>query len=333
MKKLLTITAIVFFISCGGYKQVKHAEFPDAINAKMTASHVRLLGTNFFVVPPQGFVKTEHSNQYEIPGTNMQNFSIDRSVAGVKYPATVEELKQEKEKGRDKVLVVKKITYNGMPGLYYERLSMDKFYTAEIIVPLKDGTTLLIRGNYSYESSEETVTKILNAMQQALYDETYVVDYEGDKGLSFRLDDSGSSFKFASTDYGVTTFTVNGKPCSGICSAPYLLLFDAGKKGRDGTIDKIRLDKEDFPSYERHLKTEGYGIKQQLESKEFKHNGNPAREKLFSVTDLDGQPALLLLTEVGRDFSVVVTIGVAKDGNMQTVEEMRRLVGTLKITD
>ncbi|MEO7308633.1 MAG: hypothetical protein ABIR78_08735 [Ferruginibacter sp.] len=333
-KNCLALLAFLLLAGCDR-KQIIHDEFPDTISVKLTPQHVRFLGTNFFVIPPAGFVKTEHNLQYQIPGKDMQNFSISRSVIGVKYPLTVEELKAKKTESRDKVLVAKKITYNGMPGLYSETLSMDKFYTAEILVPLKDGSTLFITGNYNYESSGETVSKILTAMQQALFDESYTVDYKGDRDLEIQLDDTGSAFKLSTKEKnGARYYTLDGKACASYCTAPYLIFFDADKitQNKYGNNNHAP-DKKDFPSYQQHLKETGFVTKQRTSYKEFSLNGNPARESLFNATDINGESILLLMTEVSRDFTVIVTLGVASPVDTASIAQFRKLSATLKIVD
>lgn len=334
MKKIYLVLSIAMLLAgCGG-KKIIHDEFPDNISVKMTPQHVRFLGTNFYVVPPEGFVKTEHSSQYEIPGSSIQNFSINRSVVDVEYPLTVEALKKEKTKGRDKLLVVKKITYNGMPGLYSETLSMDKFYNAEILVPLKDGSTLIIEGNYNYESSAETVSKILTGMQQALFDEGYTVDHSGDRDLEIQLDDSGSAFKLSSKEKnGARYYTLGGENCVSFCTVPYFIFFDARKIQKVYGNESYSLNEKDFPSYELHLKQAGFLIKSKISYKEFSQNGKPARESLYNATDINGEKILLLMTEVSRDFTVIVSLGAASPEDTGNIAEFKKLAATLKVVD
>jgi len=330
LRLLRLLTIAVILSACGNNEKVTHSAFPDAITVTKTSAHIHIPNTKFFVVPPQGYSKG--ATGYELGESTLNAFSISQS-AGSTLATTLDGVKREIETEHDaKIREIKPVTYNGMAGIYSERISMGKFHSAELRVPLKDGTILSIQGSYTYETAPENIERVFTAMRQALYDEQYQIDVMAES--NYQLSDSGSRFRFAKDDKRRFYYTLGGKPCGEYCKMPYLHFFETLKESkRDGKLVFDPGEKDRFPSYEPNLAQAGFLVKLKGNRKEFVQSGRRAREMVLEGIGIDGEPVVLFLREVNHGYGVVVMLGVAKEGDDKSISDFRKLAATLVIKE
>jgi hypothetical protein len=333
MKQFLTPLLLLILYSCSTRQKIKHAEFPDTITVTKTAAHIHEPETKIFYIPPKGFTKGKYSITYGSAEGGAETFNVTNSVSGANLPTNIDSLRKNMEASDHKILVIKPVTHNGLPAIYSESISMDKFYTASLQVHLKDSTILFIEGRYTYESKPENVDKLFKAMQNVLYDENYTIDQMAER--SIRLDDSGSPFKFAKKDNNqIYYYSPGGQACDPVCPKPYVLFFDAMKETRRGGKITFESGGEDrFPSYAGQLKDAGFSLVKKGNEKVFTQAGKHARETLLEGIGPDGEDVLVLLTEVNTEYSVIITLGIAKPGDEKSISDFRELAATLTIRE
>ncbi len=349
---VLIITAVLAIATSCGNKTPKHEPFPDTLTVTKTNDHVRLRNSKVFVVPPEGFTKSREYGdiKYESGGAY---FKAAHDVKETNIATTIEGIQQDVQKYGHQLLELKPITYNGLQGVYFEEVSMNKFYTAEFRVRLKDSSIFRVTGHYTYESSPETVSKIFLAMKQAFFDDAYTLDRTADQVQMLHLDDAGSRFKLSYVDtsakkykvvqrgYGEELlagvkhkhftyyYTLSGGLFTGV--PPYLIMLDAPIIG--GNYDYKYTKDYNFPSIANSLADYGFIVKRSGATRNFEINGKKARETLFQGTDISGTPVSVKLTEINTGYGLVSIIGVAEKGDDATLQELRDLAATLEVEE
>ncbi|MBL0057152.1 MAG: hypothetical protein IPP31_13430 [Chitinophagaceae bacterium] len=325
---------VYFFAGCSSNSAPKHEAMPDQVVSERTAKHVNVKRSKCFIVPPEGSKRSDDLTQlYDFPGMSLTGINVSLAVKEASYPKNIEEMKAELNKDHNAViLVLKNIVFNGMPGLYYETCSMDKFYDAVIQVPLKDSTTLLIKGSYTNKTDGGTVENIFASMRSAYYDEKYKIDER--TALEYQLDDSQSPFKYAGIEkrtFNFQWFTLQGKDYGSIGNEPYFLFFSPNK-----VYKSMKNIRREFMSYRYQLNLPAWGFKFDSPTalsgygKTFKLSGHDAYEYLLPATDINGRRVTLLYTEVNYNTSTLVMMGVTAENDMKNIEEFRKLTATLK---
>ena len=333
MKKtfLVSITVVMVLLSCGE-KKPAHSEFPDQLQVSKTAGHVRILNSSIFVLAPEGFSRQtdERGVLFQTGRGNHESLLISRQPTDAELPIDIKSVKKQLF---GDIITVKQISYNGKPGVFLETKNYN-VCQAELRVPQGNGEMLRLIGEYRADSDPSVINKIMMAMQQVLYDDTYQPDMRADQAARIQLSTSGSSFKLAETATDPKAvlhyyYTRNGAPYTG--NPPYLWVFES-KIYFEGITGNVKADNNDFPSFKDHLKKNGFMV----EPVQMPYQLNPTNHRVSYYEGTDettGISVSLLLYEVKNDQTVIVMVGVAKRGDQTTINELKRLASTIKIVE
>ena len=188
---------------------------------------------------------------------------------------------------------------------------------------MKDSTAMYIKGAYTDETDSATIRRIFQAMQSVYYDEDYKVDER--TSVPYQLNDSNSVFKYAGRDGLLYWYTRKGKKPELIEDEPYFLLFLPWRFGTSNS--------QTFFSYKKELEKPDWGFifqgTQKYQSRMLAKRN--AHEYLIPATDIYDNRYLLFLTEVDYDSQTLVMLGVTVPGDQKSIEEFRKLAGTLVI--
>lgn len=300
--------AIVMF-SCLALTASAQNNFPSEINTTKSASHINILGTRVFMIPPDGFRVS--ATQPAIENSKSGLVQVMDLVGGNFYTNAATFSKERFEQKGIKVFEHKTLKVNGYPAkmVLIQAAGTTKAYN----LVFGDSTfSTMVMG--TFEATDiATGEQVKQALLSVYYDKTNEVDPFA--AAPFKLDDTKSMLKFSRFTASLYMYTIGGVKKESYGNEPYFLVFVGPIAGT--TLKAIADDMAEL--------LEGANVKNVSEGKT---NGFPSLKREV-YGKLEGKSAVLFQHIVLIGENAIVMQGIATNNFEKYMTEFQQLSSTI----